>query len=81
MNKKIIFLTCLLMALVWTAGCECMKSRPVVAAPVPAPAVVEPAPPPRLPRSERLSNPVEEPAPSKKLKQRVIKETDRNRAS
>ena len=41
MNKKIIFLMCLLMAMVWTAGCSCPGVRPVAAAPAP---VVEPAP-------------------------------------
>ena len=33
MNKKIIFLMCLLMAMVWTAGCTCPGVRPVAAAP------------------------------------------------
>ncbi len=42
MNKKIIFLMCLLMAMIWTAGCTCPGPR--IAAP--APAVVAPAPPP-----------------------------------
>jgi hypothetical protein len=74
MNKKIIFLICLLMAMVWTAGCNCPGARPVVAAPPP---VVEPAPPPPAPQPEVIKpKPVEEPAPSKKLKKRVIKETD-----
>ena len=41
MNKKIMFLMCLLMAMVWTAGCSCPGVRPVVAAPAP---VVAPAP-------------------------------------
>ena len=73
MNKKIIFLMCLLMAMVWTAGCTCPGVRPVAAAPAP---VVAPAHL-RLPRSQRWSNlPAEEPAPSKKLKQRVIKGTN-----
>jgi hypothetical protein len=75
MNKKIIFLMCLLMAMVWTAGCNCPVAQPVVAAP--APAVLEPAPPPPAPQPEVIkAKPVEEPAPSKKLKTRVIKETN-----
>ena len=74
MNKKIILLMCLLMAMVWTAGCACTGPQPVAAAP---PAVVEPAPPPPAPQPEVIKpKPVEEPAPSKKLKKRVIKETD-----
>jgi hypothetical protein len=73
MNKKIIFLMCLLMAMVWTAGCSCPGVRPVAA----APPVVEPAPPPPAPQPEVIKpKPVEEPAPSKKLKKRVIKETN-----
>jgi hypothetical protein len=68
MNKKIIFLMCLLMAMVWTAGCTCPGVRPVVA----APPVVAPPPPP-APRPEVVRPmPVEEPIPSKKLKQRVF---------
>ena len=51
MNKKIMFLMCLLLAMVWIAGCTCPGPR-VAAAPAP---VVEPAPP-RL-RRQRLSNP------------------------
>ena len=35
MNKKIMFLMCLLMAMVWAAGCSCPAVRPVVAAPPP----------------------------------------------
>ena len=69
MNKKIMFLMCLLMAMVWTAGCSCPGppcgrgtprggTRPLRAA-SPGARVVKPAP-------------VEEPAPSKKLKKRVI---------
>jgi hypothetical protein len=74
MNKKIMFLMCLLMALVWTAGCSCPGVRPMVAAPAP---VVEPAPSPPAPQPEVIKpKPVEEPAPSKKLKKRVIKETE-----
>ena len=48
MNKKIIFLMCLLMAMVWTAGCTCHEAqpRPVVAAPPPR---VEPASTPACP--------------------------------
>ncbi|MGO9622083.1 MAG: hypothetical protein ACLPT6_11850 [Desulfobaccales bacterium] len=71
MNKKIIFLMCLLMAMVWTAGCSCPGVRPVAA----APPVVEPAPPPPAPEVIKPA-PVAEPAPSKKLKQRVIKDTN-----
>ena len=67
MNKKIISLICLLMAMVWVAGCTCPGVRPVVA----APPVVAPPPPP-CPRPEVVRPmPVEEPIPSKKLKQRV----------
>ena len=73
MNKKIIFLMCFLMAMVWTAGCTCPGTRPVAAAPAP---VVEPAPPPPAPQPEVIQPKVEEPAPSKKLKKRVIKETN-----
>ena len=68
MNKKIMFLMCLLMAIVWTAGCSCPAVRPVAA----APPVVEPAPPPPAPQPEVIKPKVEEPAPSKKLKKRVI---------
>ena len=68
MNKRIIFPICLLMAMVWSAGCSCPAVRPVVAAPAP---VVEPAPPPPAPEVVKPA-PVEEPAPSKKLKKRVI---------
>lgn len=74
MNKKVIFLMCLLVAMVWTAGCSCPGTRPVAAAPPP---VVEPAPPPPAPQPEVIKpKPVEEPAPSKKLKERVIKGTN-----
>jgi hypothetical protein len=67
MNKKIIFLMCLVMAMVWTAGCTCPGVRPVVA----APPVVEYVPPP-APKPEVVKPmPVEEPCPSKKLKERV----------
>ena len=45
MNKKIMFLMCLLLAMVWTAGCTCPGPR-VAAAPAP---VVEPAPAPACP--------------------------------
>jgi hypothetical protein len=72
MNKKIMFLMCLLMAMVWTAGCSCPAVRPVVAAPAP---VVEPPPPPPPPEVIKPA-PVVQPAPSKKLKQRVIKGTE-----
>jgi hypothetical protein len=66
MNKRIIFLTCLLMALVWTAGCACPGPRQ----PAPPPVVV--APPPYVPQPEVAKpKPVEEPPPSKKLKERV----------
>ena len=72
MNKKVIFLMCSLMAMVWTAGCSCPAVRPVVAAPAP---VV--APPPYVPQPEVIKpKPVVEPEPSKKLKQRVIKDTN-----
>ena len=73
MNKKIMFLMCLLMAMVWTAGCACPGPRVAAApAPVVAPApYVAPAPPPEV-----VKPAPEEPAPSKKLKKRVIKETD-----
>lgn len=68
MNKNIIFLMCLLLTIVWTAGCSCPAVRPVAAAPV-----VAPAPPPPPPQPEVVKpKPVEEPAPSKKLKKRVI---------
>ena len=75
MNKKIIFAMCLLMAMVWMAGCGCPGERPAIAAP--APVVVEPAPPPPAPQPEVIKpKAVEEPAPSKKLKERVIKQTN-----
>ena len=73
MNKKIIFLMCSLMALVWTAGCSCPGTRPVVAAPAP---VVQPAPAPYVPQPEAVKPAPVEPTPSKKLKQRVIKDTN-----
>jgi hypothetical protein len=70
MNKKHMFLMCLLMTLVWSAGCTCPGVRPVVAAPAP---VVEPAPYVPAPQPEVVRPaPVEEPAPSKKLKKRVV---------
>ncbi len=72
MNKKIMFLMCLLMAMVWTAGCSCPGVRPVVAPPAP---VVEPAPPPPAPQPEAVK-PIPEPVPSKKLKKRVIRDTE-----
>ncbi len=72
MNNKIIFLMCLLMAMVWTAGCACPGPQPVVA----APPVVQPAPPAPAPQPEVIKPKMEESAPSKKLKKRVIKETD-----
>jgi hypothetical protein len=68
MKKQFMFLMCLLLAMVWTAGCSCPGVRPVVAPPAP---VVEPAPPPP-PAPVVQPAPVEEPAPSKKLKKRVI---------
>ena len=69
MNKKIMFLMCSLIAMVWIAGCTCPGPR-VAAAPAP---VVEPAPyVPPAPQPEVVKPPVEEPAPSKKLKKRVI---------
>ena len=67
MNKKIMFLMCFLMAMVWTAGCSCPAAR-VVAAPPPRGGTRRR---PRRP-ARQLSNPRrEEPAPSKKLKKRV----------
>ena len=74
MNKKIMFLMCLFMAIVWIAGSSCPAVRPVVAAPAPvvAPAPYVPAPP----APEVIKPPVEQPAPSKKLKKRVIKGTE-----
>ena len=71
MNKKIIFLMCLLMAMVWIAGCSCAKARPVIAAPPP---VWNPPPPPPPPPPPVIQPKVEAPVPSKKLKKRVIKE-------
>jgi hypothetical protein len=69
MNNKIIFLMCLLLALVWTAGCACPGPKPLAAAPpVVEPEPYRPAPPPEV----TPPTPVEEPAPSKKLKKRVI---------
>ena len=70
MNKKLMFLMCLLMAMVWTVGCSCPGPRVAAApAPVVAPApYVPPAPAPEVVKPA----PVEEPAPSKKLKKRVI---------
>ena len=47
MNKKIMFLMCVLMAMVWAAGCSCPAVRPVVAAPAPrggTPAAAAPGP-------------------------------------
>jgi hypothetical protein len=67
MKKQFMFLMCLLLAMVWTAGCSCPAVRPVVAPPAP---VVEPPPPPPPPAPVVQSAP-EEPAPSKKLKKRV----------
>ena len=67
MIKKIFFLVCLLMAMVWTAGCHAGE-RPV--APFP---LWWNRPPPPAPRPEVFKpTPVEEPVPSKKLKQRVF---------
>jgi hypothetical protein len=67
MNKRIMFLMCLLMTMVWTAGCACPGPRVAE-----APPVVAPAPPPPAPQPEVIKPKVEEPAPSKKLKKRVI---------
>jgi hypothetical protein len=68
MNKKIIFLTCLLMVTVWTAGCACPGPR----RPAPAPVVAPPPPPPPQPEVAKPKPPVEEYCPpSKKLKERV----------
>ena len=62
MNKKIIFLMCLLMAMVWTAGCSCPGARPVVAAPAPVvePTPYVPAPRPEVVNRRRRSPPFEE---------------------
>ena len=68
MNKKIMFLMCFLLAMVWTVGCTCPGPR-VAAAPVP---VVEPPPPPPPPPEVVKPAPVEQPVPSKKLKKRVL---------
>jgi hypothetical protein len=68
MNKKIMFLMCVLMAMVWTAGCSCPGPR---VAPAPIPPVVAPPPPPPPPAPVVTPPPAEEPAPSKKLKKRV----------
>ena len=76
MNKKIIFLMCLLMAMVWTAGCSCLGARPDVPPPAPAPVAVEPPPPPPPAPQREVYKPAPVVEPSKKLKQRVIKETD-----
>ncbi len=66
-NKTIIFPICLLMAMVWTAGCACPGPR----RPAPAPVVVVPPPPPRRKRPPyAAAMPV--PEPSTKLKERVI---------
>ena len=75
MNKRIIFPTCLLMAMVWSAGCSCLPPAPP---PPPPPPVVEPLPPPPPPPAEvvKPQPPMEQPVPSKKLKQRVIRDTD-----
>ena len=70
MNKKIMFLMCLLLAMVWAAGCSCPAVRPVVAAPPPVVAPPPPPPPPPAPAPVVAPAP-EEPAPSKKLKKRV----------
>jgi hypothetical protein len=69
MNKKIMFLMCLITAMVWIAGCTCPGPR-VAAAPVPV--VVPAPPPPPPPEVVKPAPPVEEPVPSKKLKKRVI---------
>jgi len=67
-NKIILSLMCLLLAMVWTAGCSCPGVRPA-----PPPPMVAPPPPPPPPQPEVVKpKPVEEPPPSKKLKQRVI---------
>ncbi len=67
MNNKIIYLMCLLMAMIWTAGCSCPGVRPPV---VPAPPVAEYVPPP-APRPVVTPPMPVEPCPSKKLKERV----------
>ena len=52
MNNKITFLMCLLMTMVWTAGCSCPGVRPpVVAAPLWRNTF------PRLPRGQWLPHP------------------------
>jgi hypothetical protein len=67
MNKKIAFLMCFVMVTVWTAGCACPGPRP----PAPPPVVVAPPPPPPPPPEAPPPPPPVEPAPSKKLKDRV----------
>ena len=69
MNKKIMFLMCVLMAMVWTAGCSCPAARPRGRGAHPP--VVEPPPPPPPPAPVVVNSAPEEPAPSKKLKKRV----------
>lgn len=69
MNKKIMFLMCLITAMVWIAGCTCPGPR-VAAAPIPVVAPAPYVPPPPAPVVQPA--PVEEPMPSKKLKRRVI---------
>ena len=69
MNKKIIFPLCLLLVVVWTAGCTCpgpqapgtpaRRGGPAAASPAAREPVVCPPPCPM-------------PEPSKKLKERVI---------
>ena len=68
MNKKIIFPLCLLLVVVWTAGCTCPGPR----RPAPPPVVVAPPPPPRPEAPVVCPPPCPMPEPSKKLKERVI---------
>jgi len=75
MNKKIIFLMCLLMAMVWAAGCTCEEAKPRPAVAAPPPPVYTPPPAP-APQPAVVQPPAEQPAPSKKLKQRVINDTN-----
>ena len=67
MNKNITLLMCVLLAIVWTAGCTC-----------PGPSVARRPSPwwhprrPATPGASCQTRSGEEPAPSKKLKKRVI---------
>jgi hypothetical protein len=67
MKKSIMLLACLLMVVVWPAGCTCPGPR----RPAPAPVVAPPLPPPPPQPEVVQPKPVEAP-PSKKLKERVF---------